>query len=235
MIRNFFRTEGAKLKKMNFTEKRQYIWEYYKLHIFVAIIIIFIAGSLINTWFINPPKQEYLYIAWQAPATSIQLNALSEALDPIIGDPDRYRVSISSYMFTGDPQMDQAIVTRFFAMVHVGDLHGVVATKEDMIANVGGDLIKPIHGLLAEIETFDINLFNHVSNHLLHVPITLEDGTTVYDVVGIDLSSSPMIASVGVFVDDLYLGVISNSYHYYEIAKALEILFFGDVIPEVVW
>ena len=45
-IKNFFKTESAKLKKMTFGEKLNYIWSYYKVHIIVTIGFIVLAVSL---------------------------------------------------------------------------------------------------------------------------------------------------------------------------------------------
>ena len=45
-IRNFFKTEGEKLKKMTFKEKLSYIWSYYKVTIIITIGFIALAVSL---------------------------------------------------------------------------------------------------------------------------------------------------------------------------------------------
>ncbi len=45
-IKNFFKTEGEKLKKMTFSEKLSYIWSYYKVPIIITIGFIVLAVSL---------------------------------------------------------------------------------------------------------------------------------------------------------------------------------------------
>ena len=45
-FKNFFKTEGEKLKKMTFSEKIKYIWGYYKIHIILTIGFIVLAVSL---------------------------------------------------------------------------------------------------------------------------------------------------------------------------------------------
>lgn len=45
-FKNFFETEGKKLKEMTFGEKIKYIWEYYKIHIILTIVFIVLAISL---------------------------------------------------------------------------------------------------------------------------------------------------------------------------------------------
>ena len=45
-FKNFFKTEGEKLKKMTFVEKIKYIWEYYKIHIILTVGFIVLVVSL---------------------------------------------------------------------------------------------------------------------------------------------------------------------------------------------
>ncbi len=50
-------------KKMPFKKKLEHIWEYYRVNIFLTIAGILLAGSLINTIFINPAPKTYVGIA----------------------------------------------------------------------------------------------------------------------------------------------------------------------------
>lgn len=45
-LTEFFHTEGAKLKKMTFSQKISYIWEYYKLHIIITTAAILLLVSI---------------------------------------------------------------------------------------------------------------------------------------------------------------------------------------------
>jgi len=232
-MRNFFRTEWAKMKPMNFRDKRQYIWEYYKLQIIVLVIAIVAIIYTINNVFINPPKRDYLYLAWQGISVPFEpLGELGERLDAIIEDQDRYQVVVRSYLLTGDPQMDQAIVTRFFSVMHVGDLHGIFVTGPTLIALAEDGIIKPVHELLSYVNEIDPELYEHIAFRaplISFVPTEMNpnDYSIMVDNMGIDLYGSPLLEELGIPTSDLYFTIVSNSTRYYELAKALVFMLEG--------
>ncbi len=76
-----------KMKGMSLAQKADYIWEYYKIHILLTLLVVFIIGSVINTMYINPPKQAYITIAFfgeyiNDEDTTQLLNTLNTALLP---------------------------------------------------------------------------------------------------------------------------------------------------------
>ena len=231
-MRNFFRTEADKLKKMNFTDKRQYIWEYYKLHLLFIAVLLFFIGYMINIWFINPPKRDYLYIAWQAHMVAHdQLGALGDRLSVIVENPERYHVRVQSYALTGEPQMDQALITRFFAMMQVGELHAIITTGDEMLANAYGGLIKPIYPVMDALAEINPGLHDYISERLITLTFTPEvsardgEAETVTEVMSIDLNGVPLLDELGFWSEDLYFGLVISSDYYYQLAKALVVLF----------
>ncbi|MCL2362083.1 MAG: hypothetical protein FWC73_09755 [Defluviitaleaceae bacterium] len=233
MIRNFFRTEWGKLKVMNFTDKRQYIWEYYKVQIIALILAIAAILYMVNTMILNPPKRDYLYIAWQGNIIhSEPLDELGTRLDVIVEEYKRYQVSIRSYLLTGDPQMDQALITRFFAMMQVGDMHGVMGSSANMLGMAQDGIVKPVHEILVYVEAMNPELHAHLAMRapiMVFVPEHGEDGTPIMDTMAISLHGAPMLIELGIPSEDLYLSIISNSTHYYELAKALVEMFEGFI------
>jgi len=227
-MRKWFRTEMDKLKQMNFTDKRQYIWEYYKLHLFFIGLILFFIGYLINVWFINPPKRDYVYIAWQAQAVHPEhLNTLEDRLSIILEVPERYRISVNSYVLVGEPQMDQALVTRFFAMLHVGDIHAIMASRNEMIGSAYGGIIRPIYPVLDALEELNPDLHDYIAKRVAVFTYSPEEdpAAAVTSAMGISLNDAPLLRELGFFTEDLYLCLIINSSHYYELAKVLVELF----------
>ena len=227
-MRKFFKEEGAKLKEMNFTDKRQYIWEYYKLHIFVIGFAIIFIGGLINVWFINPPKRDYLYIAWQAWfVPPEQLEELSQRLNVIVENQERYQVSVRSYVLTGEPQMDQAIVTRFHAMLSVGDVHAIVIESATITEYAEVGMIMPVHELVDAVRDLSPALYNDITNRIRPVTYTPRDeDTPVTDMMAISLYGAPLLTELEIISTDLYLGVLVNTNHFYELAKILQVLFY---------
>ena len=227
MIRKFFSTEAAKLKEMNFTDKRQYIWEYYKLHILFIGLGVIILGSLINIWFINPPQRDYLYIAWQAgPVHSGRLDEMGDKLSVIVYDQDRYRVSVRSYVLGDDPQINQAIVTRFHALLSVGDIHGIITTREGIQESADFGMIRSTAEVMDVLRESKPALYDKMTERLLTVTYSEgEDEPEITDIMAIDISGAPLLEEIGFVMDDLYLGVIINSSRFDEIARALAVMF----------
>jgi hypothetical protein len=140
-LRGFFsglmekaRAEGEKLKPMRFREKLDYIWEYYKIQIIIAVVVlIFIGTGVYNTW-INPPKAVVLSLAWLAGYEHTEnLDALSARLIEILtDDPERQTVEIAMFADTGNPEYDVAMQQRFIAMLAARDIDIIIATREDV-------------------------------------------------------------------------------------------------------
>jgi len=231
MIRRFFSREHAKLKEMTFAEKRWYIWEYYKIHIILIGFTLFVAGSLINIWFINPPRRDYLYISWQGdPVFAEVLDDMATRLGVIVPDYDRYRVSVNSYVMTGDPQMDQVLVSRFHAMLSVGDVHATITTGPGIQEAAEVGLIRPPVDVLAIIQESDPQLYYYiVAERLLTVTFSNvfdEDAPEVTDTMAIDISGAPLLVDIGIgSAEGVYLGVVVNSQQIEGIARALAVIF----------
>jgi len=200
MIKTSFAAEKAKLKEMNFTEKRQYIWEYYKLHIIVIILLLVLIGSVINNVFINPPKQTYFYIAW---LTQHEMpnhpEILAESLTIIVEDPDRQIVLVSSYAITNNPELDIALQSRFFARLQSGDIDGYLLTEEAKNEILEDELVLPVHYIPGDFPTDSSGL-------------------------AVPLNGSALLAELGIRSDNLYFAVPVSAQNLDRIAKALEAL-----------
>ena len=223
IIRNFITEETAKLREMNFTDKRQYIWEYYKLQIFGLAIILILLGSAIHTR-LNPPKGEYLYIAWMSHFVLDQsLEDLATSLNGIIDEEKHYEVHVRSYVLTEDPMMDQAIFTRFFSLLSIGGIDAVVQTKEEVIASASFGITEPVHEVVSVIAALDPELYSNLSDRL--VTITFYDidneGEVITDTMAISLQDAPLLTELGFLTDDVYISLTINSDRYYELAKAI--------------
>jgi len=225
--------ERAKLREMDFTEKRQYIWEYYKLHIFVLCAVLGLIVYIIHSR-LNPPMQEYLYIAWMGlPAHQEHLHEMGRSLSTIIDEhqQERYAVVIRSYTLTGDPQMDNALLSRFHALLSVGGVDALFLTETEMIDSARQGILAPVHDMMQLIENIDPQTYELISNSIQ--TITYEEfvlsqgqeGATITDDLAIRLDDTPLLTEMGFFTDDLYFAKVINSEKTYELAKALRMLF----------
>jgi len=206
---NFFKTEGAKLREMNFAQKRQYIWDYYKLHIIGLLIFAFVVGSLVNTLVINPPMREYLYVAWFGQHANFE--AINESLSSIVNNPDHERVLVMSYANTGNPQVDMGLQMRFSAMIHAGSIDLIIAPREDIedftsVGFVRGASDATFREHFAEITYINVD----------------EEMSQIYV---ISLADAPFFEYFGIDTRELYVVTVANSQKFYEISQALNLFF----------
>jgi len=197
-LHQHIREEIAKLRAMNFTDKRQYIWEYYKLHIIGLAVAIITIGVFVNTMILNPTPRDYLYIAWLGPPITIEtLNDLSEALQPLVPEDLHEVVSINSYAASPNPMMTTAVQQRFATMVHIGGMDAILTTS------VGVQ------------ELIDAATWIRPINELPGAPMA------------VSLYGSPLLAEVGIDSYDLYLSMLVNTSNIYRILSMLDKLMDG--------
>jgi len=238
-VRNFFKTEWAKLRVMTFAEKRWYIWEYYKFHIFMIIVGAFFLGTLINSR-LNPRPNDYLYIAWLGiPARHAQLTGfVDELTEKIAEDPERQVVVFTDYTFSDNFQVNQALQTRFMAMLQMGQLDMFISTREGIegMIDVGTEdfsYIRTVDEIMEYLE--EINPQMHAalieSDRIIPLTFPTEDGgrelSEIEYLVAISLYGSEFLAQHGFDYRDAYLSVVNSSRRFFAIAQALEVLLDG--------
>jgi len=224
-MKNFFKNEWTKLREMTFAEKRQYIWEYYKIQIIAAVFVAFFIGSLINTWIINPPKNDYLYIAWLGPDIShALLGELGDSLSVIVSNPDRERVFASSYAVTNNPQMDSGLQQRFAAMLHTGGIDIFMTTSVGVKELAENGFSRNMDNVMEYVATISPALYQQVANQL--ITITFEhDGHTQTDIMAVSLAGTPLFEYLNIDANDLAIVAVANTRNFDRIAKALEAIF----------
>jgi len=227
-MKNFFKNEWAKLREMNFRDKRQYIWEYYKLHLFALLILAFIAGSIINA-IINPSKDEYLYIAWIGiPVHPHTLAEMRESLSIIVENPERQEVWISDYSMTDNPQINMAMQTRFVGMLRLGGLDVFMTNREGMEELVSEGFVKPIQGVLSAMAINHPAMYRDMGERLFTIYHDIPEahifGTNI---MAISLAGSPFAEYYGIDSNDLYIAMVAGTSRYEAIAKALEVFLNG--------
>ena len=135
-----------KFKEMSFKEKKEYIWEYYKPHIFIfAAIIILVAWGVFRRPV--PIPDPYLYIAWFAPITPSQVQDLENELSIIIEESANYNIFIGMYSLPDE--MSQAQLTmweNFRTMLSLGRIDIIVFDNE--YSNFLHDSFAPLDPIL---------------------------------------------------------------------------------------
>lgn len=228
MIVNGLKSEIAKLRQMTFKEKRQYLWEYYRLQFFVTAMVLFVVGSLINIWFINPPKREYLHFAWLYPPVSVQrLGALEDSLSGIVYDPSREQIVVFSYVVTDNMEANMATQSRLFALIQVGDIDAFFVFGSEIELLASEFLLQPVHEVVAYAAAMNPELYQALEDRLKTVTFTLEttnESTEVTDVMAISVEGSPLMEYLGFDTTDLHIAMLSTASRPYRLAQALEVL-----------
>lgn len=219
------KTNKAKFQEMNGKEKREYIWEYYKLHIIFGAIGLFIIGSLMNTWFINPPPKTAVHVVFLGSGISADgAENLEKELNPLIVTEEmgNKKVFVSTYYLssdgTGDPQLDMATQTKFMANISASELDILVldelefkALAETQQTFLPLDQILP-EDMLASLEDKFIRLKGE------------ED--TEEQIYGINVTDNTKVKSVAISEGKLTMGVVVNTQRREETLKTLK-WFFG--------
>jgi hypothetical protein len=204
-LRQAVREEIEKLKKMNFYEKRQYIWEYYKTQLLIIGLIIVVAFMITNR-ILNPPKENYLYIAWMGHLIDpTLLTELGERLEIIVDDPERQQVTVMSYAATNDPMVNNAMQTRLAAMVRLGDVDVILTMGSGVRELTEFEWLRPVDEVIEAMHGFT-------------PPVYIIGGRNM----AISLAGSRLLEEIGINPDDLYLTVLANAHRFDHIAKALQ-------------
>jgi len=223
----FLKSEWAKLREMNFTDKRQYIWEYYKLHFLFAAIFIYILISLLNVWVFNPNKDYYLYIAWlgqRIPA--VHLEQLSEILDEIVYDPNSQTVAVSSYAPSDHPEEHMAIQVRFIAMMQLNEFDAFLMHGQGVADSASEGFIRPVYSFLNYLEASAPQLYHEMRERVLYVTYDpWDESPTATHAMAFSMAGVPLLEYVGIDTSDLYLSIVFSTERYYELTQALEVFF----------
>jgi hypothetical protein len=220
-------SELAKLKEMNFREKREYIWEYYKIPIVLIVVLLLTAGSLINTWFINPPKAEYLYIAWLGGyETDEHLTDLSKKLsETIVNDPEKETVVTSAFMYGDDPQFNMATGERLVAQVAAGQIDVMILTEDYVRDLVSAEFLAPLDELFGEIKTVDGSLSDSLSGEVVYVDYERDDGTEANAAFGIQIGGCPLFKRLNFYEQELYFCQVINTQKLEAVTRAIIALY----------
>ena len=220
-------TEIARLREMTFKEKLQHIWEYYRLHLMVLVVILIIAGSLINIWLINPRQKTVLFVAWNAGfAIQEQLTAVADVLaEGIVENTKKETVEVSLFFAPeGDPQSEMANTMRLTAMVAAGAIDVFILDNELLIEYTERGLIQPVEEMLGGLRTADPVVYAEVDERLAYVLHTSEEKNPEGRLMGVRISNSPLLSELGINQEELWFCVSASSDNLDNIVPALAIL-----------
>jgi len=219
-MKNFISAERSKLKEMTAREKADYIWEYYKIPIIAAIVILFIIGSIINSVWINPPKKQYLQIVFlNNYVDETYTNSLQDKLEQALMTPDErntLQVLTTVVLFnTGEPQMDMANTQKFAAMTAIGEIDLLVINRDELGSLVEQGILLPLTNVLPD------NLLSKLSDKLM----TAADENGMESDYGIKLNKNEVFTEFGFSAEGQCLTIISTTKRLDNTRRAIEFIF----------
>ena len=206
-IKDQVKNELSTLRAMSLKQKREYIWEYYRALIIGTIIFLIVAGSLINTWFINPPKGTALLFAWNSGyETDEYMRFLADALtERLVENPGKEEVAVMSFLSGDDPSMVMATSNRLMAMLTAGEID--VFFLDDQLAAQYSEIefILPMEDFLQAVLAQSPGVYEQIKDKLLLLPHrATEDSPEENLVFGIQVGRCPLFREIDIYEQDLY-------------------------------
>ncbi|WP_113674248.1 hypothetical protein [Vallitalea guaymasensis] len=211
------KSNKAKFKELKRKEKVEYIWEYYKLHIFAGIFVLIVIGSFLNIWVFNPPPKSAVSVNFVGSSIfADNTEPLEKELNPIIVTEEmgNKKVFINTYIFgMKDPQMQMATQTKFIANISARELDVLILDKEQFDSLVLQGSMLPLDQVFSEDE------LGKLTDRLLKGKSEEDTNEQIY---GIDITDNEKIKTVMVGDSDIVIGVVSNTLKIEESKKVIK-------------
>jgi hypothetical protein len=222
------RKERDKLREMNFKEKLDHIWEYYKFFIIGFVAAVAVIWSLLYTIVINPSPDPALFISWHAGfALDEQIDDLKEFLEShLVAEDVNEEVVISVFFFDeNNPETLMMGHQRTAAMIAAGliDLFTLDDVMMELYSNSG--FLLPLEGILAEISTRNPEVYTRINDYIVYASCEVEEEVFEERIVAITIGRNPLFLRLGFFEQEMYLSVSASSGNIEAVIETI-ILFF---------
>lgn len=216
----------AAFQKMTLAGKAEYIFEYYKLPIFLGLIVLYFVCSTVYQQITKKETVLYSALINISIGDDLESQLNEEFLSASGANPKKAEVYLYSGLYLSEkPSLENyeyqyASNLKLMAAIEAKQLDIVLMNKEayDMISQKG--YLLDFHSLLASNDS----LYQLLEPHLAANTVIVEDNAIEYmlneanryqavteEVTnGLDVSSLPLFQEA-VFQDSVYLGVVGNS------------------------
>lgn len=197
------------LKDMTLKEKVEHIWEYYRIHIFITLFILFFTGSMINHLFINPPKQAGVFVGFIGKYLDMeQAERVQEILTKeIVQDPtEETEAKVDHFMINPDSpelmEISMANTQKLMAMLASREIDIIVANSFDFNEYIQQQAFIPLTELFTKEELKQWE-------ELWLQGKTEED--RIAKIYGIYLWDNPIVEELRFVADKPVIGIVSNT------------------------
>lgn len=220
-VNKTFKGEKKKLSQMTFGQKLEYIFEYYKVHMIIALIVLIVLG-----WCIHHAMTYVQYKFYGMVINSDQYSTEVEAqMHDILGMEKHDGFSITADLYTDDTANMGGYGNKLDIYVMAGQMDFAFADEEGVEHMVQLGAIRDIK----DTAPADILKLWQDQGRLYNMEVTDDDGVTGSYDVAVDISDSPIHEYFGLDENTKYLMVadLSGSEEYlerfYELLYKLEI------------
>ena len=214
------------LRKLKGAAKLQYIWDYYKLPLFLIFVFLYGAGYLI--WRSATAENPQLYLAYVNLEVGETLDHnLTEGFLDYLQPAEKNSViktirdlALTENLQEVDASYVHASQVKVLAAIDNRQLDVVLMNQEAFDAFSQNGLLFNLENFSKEhalthlapyfVENIEI-LSDNATEVLMDPSVTYQSETTAYP-MGIEITSFPLIQEAG-FPDHVYLGIIANTEH----------------------
>lgn len=213
------KAELNKLKGMTFKEKLDYIWEYYRIQIIIAVCVIALILSILNAFIFNPQKSIHTGMAFYGPFISQEIldNIELTMTTDLVSENENSKVYVTNFvMDEADMSYSYISVQKFVAMCSAQEIDIVISPKDQFIQNANRDYFVD----LSTVEGIGFPL-----DEMLYTNME-DDPDTLYP-FGIPLKGSAFLKEMGLITDNLYLGIFISTPRLEESIEAVNYILSG--------
>ncbi len=211
-------TEKEKLKDMSHRGKLAYLWEYYKFHALIILLVIGFAVYIIHH--ITTPKvQTELYAAIINNTISDELweQYQTEVADYLHLDPKRQDVILNrSFYLNGDAQYTMNMQTALVTYVSAGEVDLMIAPESQFQQYTYSGFNDKLY------DDLPTDLYSELTDYLY---ITSTEDDPEENVYGIYLNNTKFFSQYADNTDPYILGIIVNSKHKENAIEFIRMLF----------
>ncbi len=132
MINEEIKEQTGKLKNMDLKQKISYIWDYYKVHIMIAVVVIFAVSSFIHDKATSKDCVFFVAMLNSNVSSAVEsdlFNDFAASLEDF--DPEHETMTIdANYNIEGTDQVAYAFMQRILADYNVGNIDATIATRD---------------------------------------------------------------------------------------------------------
>lgn len=126
---------GKKFKELDSSQKKEYIWEYYKFHILGGIIALVICFNLLNHFVFNPPKQSAVDILVAVAYVENQVfeEKKTEIVDLVEKNSDNKTATMEALLFgnSKDSQTQMIMTSKLVAKASTGEMDIMIVDAQN--------------------------------------------------------------------------------------------------------